>query len=239
LLFEAKDYLKIKIHILLKFVLIHDYSIFKLVILLILHNMKRLKTILLLLLFSYSYFAFGQNQDTLGLKRLFWNVIPAVGMEYYKKKVVTDLGDGYTHSTGGAGIAVAGVQYEMGNYWVLDQKNKTTILFRLTWARVGIHNFGLLVAPAQVGLGFHVDFNRKLSLDGVLNAGVFTATDDALYPEFEFDYAVYPQIKLNINRFSIGFEYTFKNDFKSKFSFPKGGHYFGLVLGGIAGKRIN
>ncbi|PWH85925.1 hypothetical protein [Brumimicrobium oceani] len=201
--------------------------------------MKYLKLSLLLIFFSQPLVNYGQNQDTLGLKRLFCNVIPAVGMEYYKKKVVTDLGDGYTHSTGGAGIAVVGVQCEMGNYWVLDQKKKTTILFRLTWARVGIHNYGLLLAPAQVGLGFHVDFNPKLSLDGVLNAGVFTATDDALYPEFEFDYAVYPQIKLNINHFSIGFEYTFKNDYKDKFSFPKGGHYFGLVLGGTAGKRVN
>jgi len=201
--------------------------------------MKYLKLGLFLYLFAQAFIGFGQTQDTMGLKRIFWNVIPAVAMEYYYKKEVTDLGGGYKHSTGGAMLAVAGVQFEIGNYWALDKFNRTTGFLRLTWARVGIHNFGLLVAPAQVGVGFHVDYNRKLSLDGVLNVGVFTATDDAIYPEFEFDYAVYPQIKLNINRFSIGFEYTFKNDFKSKFSFPKGGHYFGLVLGGRAGKRIN
>lgn len=77
--------------------------------------------------------------------------------------------------------------------------------------------------------GVHIDFKQNLSLDIALNAGLLIATDDA----------VYPQIKFNINRFSLGFECTYKNYYNGYLPYPKGGHYFGLVLGGVVGKRIN
>lgn len=201
--------------------------------------MKYLKLSFLVLFLHLGLVGYAQNQDTLGLKRLFWNVIPGVGIDYGGKKIVTDLGGGSKHTTGGAGVAVAGIQYEVGNYWVLDKKNNTTGFFRLTWARVGVHVFGLLIAPAHIGGGVHIDFKQNLSLDIALNAGLLIATDDALDPEFEFDYAVYPQIKFNINRFSLGFEYTYKKYYNGYLPYPKGGHYFGLVLGGVVGKRIN
>ena len=95
------------------------------------------------------------------------------------------------------------------------------------------------LAPAQVGLGIHYDINKKSSLDAVLNAGLLIATDDALDPDFEFDYAVYPQIKFNINRFSVGVEYTYKKFSNRPISLMYGYHYFGIVLGGTIGKRIN
>ena len=142
-------------------------------------------------------------------------------------------------TSGGAQFEVGGIQFEIGNYWAFSQNKRTTGFFRLTWTRIGIHNYGLLLAPAQIGLGIHYDINKKSSLDAVLNAGLLIATDDALDPDFEFDYAVYPQIKFNINRFSVGVEYTYKKFSNRPISLMYGYHYFGIVLGGTIGKRIN
>jgi|SRR5690554_5779621 len=201
--------------------------------------MKYLKITLLLLLFSQSPMANSQYDDTLGLKRFFWGIIPSTILKSDGKKEVTDLGEGYTLSSGGTGFSIVGLQFEIGNYWVLSQKKRTTGFFRLTWTKIGIHNYGLLLAPAQVGFGAHFDFSRRSSLDVVLNAGLVIATDDALDPEFEFTYAIYPQIKYNFNRFSVGFEYTYRKYYNHPVSFRYGYHYLGLVLGGTVGRRIN
>ena len=189
--------------------------------------MKYFKFTLFLFFISQSLFCYSQNQDTLGLKLLFWGVIPAVGLETYGLK------------SGSPEVVVGGIQFEMGNYWAFKTRKRTTGFFRLTWTRIGIHNYGLLLAPAQVGLGFHVDYSKKVSLDFVINAGLIIATDDALMPDFEFTYAVYPQIRFNFNRFSVGLEYTYKRLDEGPIDFSDGFHYFGIVLGGRGGKRIN
>jgi hypothetical protein len=136
-------------------------------------------------------------------------------------------------------VEVGGLQFEMGNYWSFKTKKRTTGFFRFTWNRIGIHNYGLLIAPAHIGLGFHVDYTNRRSIDFSFNAGLLAVTDDALDPDFEFTYAVYPQIRFNFGRFSIGLEYSYRKYQNNPINFFEGFQYVGIVLGGRAGKRIN
>ncbi len=187
--------------------------------------MKYLKITLVLLLLSQAIIAHSQLEDTLGLRRLFWNIVPSTLLK--------------THGTY-TEAEVVGVQFEIGNYWKLGQKNQTTGFFRLTWTKIGIHNYGLLLAPAQVGFGAHFDLNEKSSIDVMLNAGLVMSTEDALYPKLEFTYGVYPQIKYNINRFSIGFEYSYRRSHAGLMEkLGLGYHYLGLTIGRVKGKKIN
>ncbi len=201
--------------------------------------MKSFKFTLLIFCLMLSFISVGQEQDTLGLKRLFWGVIPAAVIEANGKREVKHYSDGYTSVRGGSEFAAAGLQFEIGNYWAFKKKKRITGIIRLTWIRIGAHNYGLLLAPAQVGIGLHYDFNKKWSLDATLNGGLLIVTDDALYPDFIFNYAIYPQIRFNFKRFSIGLEYTYKRYYKNPINLFYGFHYFGLVIGGRAGKKIN
>ncbi|PWH85930.1 hypothetical protein DIT68_07515 [Brumimicrobium oceani] len=174
--------------------------------------------------------------DTLGLQSLFFNVIPAVIYESNGSKLFSKGG---SHNNGMSGVEVVGIQLEMGSHRAFSKNQRRTGFFRFTWARVGIHNYGLLLAPAQVGLGSHVIYSSKKSLELSLNAGLIITTDDVLYPEIEFDYAVYPQLRFNFENFSLGIEYTFKREFKEGFNLLNGYHYVGIVIGSAHGKRIN
>ncbi len=195
---------------------------------------------LLLFFLNQTPFSFSQKEDTLGLKRFFWGVIPSAVLESFGKKVEKKTyNDGTQLTAGGAELFAAGIQFEIGNYWAFRKNKPTTGFFRLTWMRIGIHNYGLLLAPAQIGFGLHVDYNKKTSLDAVLNGGLLIYTDDALSPEIEFNYAIYPQIRVNFNRFSIGLEYTYHRYNKSPINLFYGYHYFGIVFGGRVGKKIN
>lgn len=200
--------------------------------------MKFLKLFIFLFLL-YQAPIYAQKEDTIGLNRFFWSVIPSTLLDSYGKKVVEDYGDGYIGSSGGMQFIAGGVQFEMGNYWSLARKKRTTGYFRLTWSRIGFHNYGLLIAPAQVGFGLHVDYNKKNALEVALNGGLIIYTDDAISPDFEFNYGIYPQIKFYINRFSIGLEYTYHRYRGEPINLSYGYHYFGVVLGGRFGKRVN
>ncbi|MDD2981913.1 MAG: hypothetical protein PHQ74_00860 [Crocinitomicaceae bacterium] len=189
--------------------------------------MKYLKLTLLLFLFSQSIIGYSQNQNTLELDRFFWGVIPAVGLKANALK------------SGRLEVAVGGIQFEVGNYWAFKTRKRSTGFFRLTWTRIGLHNYGLLVASPQVGLGFHVDYSNNTSLDFVINTGLIIVSDDALMPDFRSTYAVYPQIRFNFDRFSIGLEYTYKHLNERSINFSAGFHYFGIVFGGRGGNRIN
>lgn len=201
--------------------------------------MKLLKFILLIFFFYQSPISFSQKDDTLGLNRFFWGVIPSALIASNGKREVEELGDGVKMISGGSEFVAVGVQFEVGNYWAFNKKKHTTGFFRFTWIRIGVHNYGLLLAPAQVGLGFHIDYNKSNSLEAVLNGGLIIYTDDALDPDFEFNYAIYPQIRFNINRFSIGLEYTYHRYEGEQLNLLYGYHYFGIVLGGRFGKKIN
>lgn len=201
--------------------------------------MNYLKIILLLFFFSQSLIGYSQQDETLGLKRFFWGVIPSVVVTSDGKKEVKNLGSGYTLSSGGTEFMAAGVQFEIGNYWAFNKDNRTTGFFRLTWTRLGLHNYGLLIAPAQAGFGVHVGINEKSSFEAVLNGGLLIYTDDVLAPEFEFNYAIYPQIKFNIKHLSIALEYTYHRFEGRPINLLYGHHYFGIVFGGRFGKRIN
>ena len=190
--------------------------------------MKLLSFTLLLYFFMSSFFGLSQSNDTLGLKRLYWAVIPGVVMS-----------STYEKPTGAVWADNGGIQFEIGNYRAFNTRKRTTGFFRFTWIRAGIHLEGLLLAPAHIGFGVHVDYGPKRSLDLSLNTGIVVASDDALSPDFEFAVVVYPQIRFNFNRFSFGVEYSYKKNEDSPIDYLNGIHYFGLVLGARGGKRIN
>ncbi len=196
---------------------------------------KLLKIFFTLLIFIQSLICFGQTSETLGLRRIYMNIIPAVVLESNGEKVSTGLGGSY----GGTDAEVGGVQLEVGNHWAFSKNNVNTGFFRFTWTKVGIHNYGFLLAPAQVGLGIHKQFSPKTSVEFSLNGGLFFATDDMLYPELESDFAIYPHMRFNFQNFSLGLEYSYKRNYKDVFSLRFGYHYFGLIIGHASGKRIN
>lgn len=182
--------------------------------------MKLISLALLLFFFLHSFSGQSQSKDTLGFKRFYWGIVPGV------------LISTFNGPQGRTALESLGVPFEVGNYWNIYSQKRTSAFVRFTWVRTGLFFIGILVAPAHVGLGFHVDYGPKLSIDYSANTGVVMGSD------WEFIPVVYPRITFNLNRFSLGLEYTYKKQ-DGRIDFSNGFHYFGVSLGGRFGKRIN
>jgi hypothetical protein len=187
--------------------------------------MKRLLSIVLLILLCLSN-VHSQEEDTIGLKKFYWNITPFIGLESYSTSSLTPTVD----------IGSGGILYKMGNNWQIRKRKRTTFFFKLIWMRIGIYPQGLISTPLNVGGGLHYDFNKKNSFETSLTGGLVVATDDALNPALEFNYLISPEAKINLGNFSIGIEYSIRT-FRSPTGTPQSRwHYIGLEIGGRFGR---
>lgn len=190
--------------------------------------MKRLLLCLLLSVSTLSPDVFSQTNDTIGLKRFYWNVIPFVGLDNTVNSTLNS----------GANIATGGLQFKIGNNWLLKKRKRSATFLRLTWVRLGVQPFGLILTPLHLGAGLNYDLSETKSLELSLNGGLVITTDDILHPDIEFNYLVMPEIKINLRSFSIGAEYSFRT-FRDNFGDPTNRwHYIGLTIGGRFGKTL-
>jgi hypothetical protein len=128
-----------------------------------------------------------------------------------------------------------GLEFNVGNNWFLNQ-GKFCGIIRITWIRLGfIFSDGLYLyaSPANLGIGHHFKLNKKLSLETVMHTGPLFVVDDVIQEEGFISYFVMPEIKLNINHFTIGFGYSFKRSLNST---VEGYNYFGLSFGQTFGE---
>ncbi len=128
----------------------------------------------------------------------------------------------------------AGATFRAGNNWFFKTKRHYGV-FRLTWLRIGLHGgdgSGFILAPANVGIGPRFLINDKVSIEPMISGGLLMITDDVIAPTLEFSYLVLPELKINVNSFTIGAEYSFRAE-KSSSGMTRGYlHYVGFSIGG-------
>jgi hypothetical protein len=88
-------------------------------------------------------------------------------------------------------------------------------------------------SPANLGVGHHFQLNNKVSIHTSLHSGVLFVLNDVIQGDGFINYFIMPEIKLNINHFTIGLEYAPKRGYSSIDGSVDGHyHYFGISFGG-------
>lgn len=185
-----------------------------------------MKKLLILLLLVQCNLSNAQTEPKeLNLNRFFLDLAPTVGM--YKSGGFFD-----TDSSPDRGL---GLELKTGNNFYL-RKGKFCGIVHLTYMRLGFlfsDGLFLFASPLNVGVGHHFQLNKKVSIHTSLHSGALFVLDDVIQGDGFIDYFIMPEIKLNINHFTIGLEYAPKRDYNSaKGSIGGYYHYFGISFGG-------
>lgn len=124
-----------------------------------------------------------------------------------------------------------GSAFRFSSNYYLTPDNKNRIYFRANWIRLGLAiGDGILFpsAPLNIGLGDNIKINENVNIDFTLSGGLVLVGPGFMEEYIEPIFAVYPEVQLQLKRFSFGFTYSqYAERFTSTASFY---HYIGFMM---------
>lgn len=198
-----------------------------------------MKKLLIILVLLQCHLVSAQSEPKeFNLNRFFLDGAPTVGIYKPIENETTQTLGGYSYTKNSPDYGV-GLEFKAGNNWYL-KRGKFCGILHLTWIRFGfLFSEGLyaFASPVNIGVGHHFQLNSKVSINTSIHSGALFVVDDVIQVDGFISYFIMPEVKLNINHFTIGFEYAPKRGFSNNDGSVDGHyHYLGLSFGGTFGR---